>query len=69
MKINELISNFEIFTTNEEKELLEKISEPVWYNSFNERDQFILQSLIRKSLITRINVKNNTYVCRNNPEV
>lgn len=65
MKINELIQNFEIYKTNEEKEVLETISVPTPMSSFNEREQVIIRGLIRKSLITKINNHGNTMVMRN----
>lgn len=54
MKLNELISDFEIWTTNEEKALLNKLSKPVPLSSLSEQDQFRVQALIRKSLITKV---------------
>lgn len=54
MKINELISDFEIWTTNEEKDLLEKLSKPVKLASLTEQEQFKVQAMIRKSLVTKI---------------
>lgn len=54
MKINELISSFEIWTTNEEDKLLESLVEPRPLKSFSERDQVVLQNLIRKSLVKRV---------------
>lgn len=54
MKINELIDNFEIWTTNEEAKLLQKLKTPVKISQLNEREQFQVQSMIRKSLVTKI---------------
>lgn len=54
MKINELIKSFEIWTTNEEKDLLEKLKKPTRLRNLNEHDQFRVQSLIRKSLVTKV---------------
>ena len=54
MKLNELITDFEIWTTNEEQELLNKLDKPVPLSSLSEQDQFRVQSLIRKSLITKV---------------
>jgi hypothetical protein len=54
MKLNELIDSFEIWTTNEEKELLKKLSKPIKLRNLNEHDQFRVQTLIRKSLVTKI---------------
>jgi hypothetical protein len=54
MKLNELISSFEIFVSNEERSLLENITKPVPLSSFDERDQVIINNLIRKSVISKI---------------
>lgn len=54
MKLNELIDSFEIWTTNEEKDLLKKLSKPIKLRNLNEHDQFRVQALIRKSLVTKI---------------
>lgn len=65
MKINELIKQFEIFITNEEQNLLGNIDSPTPLNSFNEREQFIIANLIRKSLITKVNNHGNVLVIKN----
>lgn len=62
MKVNELISDFEIWTTNEEKELLEKLQKPVKLSSLNEQDQFRVQAMIRKSLVTKVGMEDPTIV-------
>ena len=54
MKLNDLISHFEIQTTNEEAELLEKIQDVMIPEQFTEREQTVITNLIRKSLITKI---------------
>lgn len=54
MKLNELITDFEIWTTNEEQSLLKKLTRPVALSSLSEQDQFRVESLIRKSLITKV---------------
>lgn len=54
MKINELIKDFEIWTTNEESKLLEKLQKPIKLSSLDEHDQFVVQSMIRKSIIKKI---------------
>jgi hypothetical protein len=54
MKINELISNFEIWTTNEEAELLKRLQSPIKISQLDEHDQFRVQAMIRKSLLTKI---------------
>ena len=65
MKINELITDFEIFTSNEEQEVLERIERPTPLSSFTEREQFVIKNLTYKSLVTKINNNGFTYVVRN----
>lgn len=62
MKINELIEDFEIWTTNEEKELLEKLKKPIKLSSLNEQDQFRIQAMIRKSLVIKVGMSDPTIV-------
>jgi len=57
MKINELIQSFEIWTTNEEKKLLKKLQTPIKLSSLREDEQFKVQAMIRKSLVTKIGQK------------
>jgi hypothetical protein len=54
MKINELITSFEVWTTNEERRLLKKLDKPVKLRSLSEEDQFKIASMIRKSLVTKV---------------
>lgn len=61
MKINELISTFSIYTSREEAELLERITQPAMLRSYSERDQFIINNLIRKSLVSKV-VHNNDII-------
>jgi hypothetical protein len=58
MKINELISDFAIYMSNEEQAVYETITTPTPINHFNEREKFLIQNLIKKSLLSRID-KNN----------
>lgn len=55
MKISELISDFKIFTSNEENEALKKLHSPVPLNSLTEREQFVVENLIKKGLVIKIN--------------
>jgi len=54
MKINELIGSFAIYTTNEEKAFLSKISRPVKMAALTERERVIAEAMIRKSLLIKI---------------
>lgn len=67
MKINELIKNFEIYTSNEEKAVLEKLGTAKSFMSFSERDQFTIEGMIRKSLVIKIGHE-NPYVIANEKE-
>ncbi len=65
MKINELISKFTIAVSNEEKEVLNKLDHPLPLHSFHEREQFIIESLIRKALVSRVRNNNMVLVVAN----
>ena len=62
MKISDLISDFEIWTTNEEAELLKKLSSPVKLSQLTEQEQFKVQAMIRKSLVTKIGMEDPSVV-------
>lgn len=57
MRVNELIGGFEIYTTNEELVVLEKLKEPIALSALSEHEQFIVANMIRKSLVTKIGHK------------
>jgi|688.fasta_scaffold367559_3 hypothetical protein len=67
MKINELINSFEIYVSNEEKNLLEKLDSARSLMSFTERERFTIEGLIRKSLVIKIG-QDNPYVIANEKE-
>jgi hypothetical protein len=58
MRINELLGgSFDIWMSNEERTLLEKLKEPKLLSSLSEHDQVRIQPLIRKSLVIKIGMK------------
>jgi hypothetical protein len=57
MKLNELMKTFEIYTSNEERNMLKKLDYPRLLSSFSERDQFTIEGMIRKSLVIKIGDK------------
>jgi hypothetical protein len=63
MKINELINN--TYKTNEEKQLLAKFDEPMPLGAFPEREQVIINNLIRKSIISKVQHNGTVMVMRN----
>lgn len=65
MKLNELIKEFTIHVTNEENQLLDKIKSPCYYETFTEREQFVIENLFRKSLLTKVHNKGNVVVVPN----
>lgn len=65
MKINELLDNFEIYATNEEHQLLNKISEPTVLETLEEREQWLAKNLIIKSLAKTYKVEGQTVVVKN----
>jgi len=65
MKLNELIDSFEVFTTNEETLELTKLEGMVPFESLTERQQVIINNLIRKSLVSKIRSKQGIMVAKN----
>ena len=65
MKINELLIDFEIFLSNAEKAVLESMDGTRMLTDYGERDQFHIENLIRKSLVSKVHTKNGTLVQRN----
>jgi hypothetical protein len=62
MKLSEV---FDIYTTNEEQAVLNKINEIVPIESYTEREQFIIENLVRKSLLTKIRHNQSYLVVKN----
>ena len=55
MKLNELVGEFSIHTTNEEKEVLGRLKDyPMPIIAFPERERFVIEGLIRKALVSKI---------------
>ena len=65
MKLNELIDAFTIYTTNEEKEMLSRIDDIMSLDAFTEREQAIIENLIRKSLVSKVQRRGSTLVMAN----
>jgi hypothetical protein len=65
MRINELISDFRVYVTNEEKKILDKINRPCYIESFDEREQFVIENLIKKSLLVKSSSKGSVVVAPN----
>lgn len=60
MKLNDLVGNFTIATSNEEKKVLSKMDGMQPLDVFTEREQAIIENLIRKSLVSKVQNKNGS---------
>ena len=60
MRIIDIVD--EIYMTNEEKSLLETIDDVRPLGSFPEREQTIINNLIRKSIISKVQTQSGTIV-------
>lgn len=67
MKIGEILDSFEIFKTNEEKEVLDKMEGIRPIEAYTERERFVIENLIRKSLVSKVRYE-NTYMVRKNEQ-
>jgi hypothetical protein len=65
MKINELISSFTIHMSNEENAIYSKIDQQTPLSLFSEREQLVIENLIRKSLISKISLNGQIIVMQN----
>jgi|TARA_R110000851_G_scaffold160546_2_gene303799 hypothetical protein len=65
MKLNELIKDFTIYMTNEERKVYDDLDTVVPILTFNERQQVIVNTLIQKSLVSKIRHNNQIMVARN----
>lgn len=65
MRIDDVISQFTIQVSNEENNVLESIDSRTPLSSFNEREQVVIENLIRKSLVSKIVIGTQTLVVRN----
>ena len=65
MRINELIQEFTIQASNEEKDMLSKLQSVKNLDTFMERDQEVINQLIRKSLVRRMDKDGQTMVVAN----
>lgn len=65
MRLNEIIKEFKIYMSNEEQEVFDRCDELRPLRSFTEREQVIIESLIRKSLVSKIYRNGNVMVMAN----
>jgi len=62
MRITEIA---DIYTSNEEQTVLDKMTAAQMIESYTERERFVIESLIRKSLVTKFQYNNSYLVVKN----
>ena len=62
MKLNELIGDFKIFTTNEEQKFLDKFANGCYTDTLSEREQFLVDNLVKKSILTKVRYQGSIWV-------
>jgi hypothetical protein len=65
MKLNQLITDFEIAMSNEEEQLLSRFEGVMIPEEFTEREQRIIENLVRKSIVTKVNHKGKIFLVKN----
>jgi len=65
MKINELIQSFTIQMSNEENDLYCSLNGYRALDSFTERERFVIENLIRKSLVSKVVSNGQATVVKN----
>ena len=65
MRIDDVLEQFTIQVTNEEDTLLDAIDSRTPISQFSEREQFVIENLVRKSLVSKIRSKEGIMVARN----
>ena len=63
MKISDLLQN--TYTTNEEQAVLNEIDKASPYEGFTERQQVIIDQLVRKSLVSKFKMGSTVMVVKN----
>ena len=65
MRLTELVRGLNTWTSLEEEKVLTGWHEPKILSSFTEREQAIIETLVRKSLVIKVQGKYGTYVYPN----
>lgn len=65
MKLNELVGEFAIYRSNEEQQVLDQFDQPLPESMFDERQRVVIESLVRKSLLSKVSVNNQVILVKN----
>jgi hypothetical protein len=68
MKLIDITNNFTIAITNEENAVLKELDGITPLDSFEERHRFVIENLVRKSLVSKVNHKGVILVVPNTQE-
>lgn len=69
MKLNQLLPEFVIYVSNEEAEVREKCNNLTPINNFTEREQFVLEQLIKKSVVSKVKHNDQWWVLANDFDI
>lgn len=65
MHLNQLVGHFKIMLSNEEAYVLDRMKDCLPLSSYPEREQFVIENLIRKGMVAKVIHKGETLVLRN----
>lgn len=65
MNIKEMLKGFKVFVTNEEQQVLDQMEHIRPMEAYNERERFVIENLIRKSLVSKVRRENTYMVVKN----
>jgi hypothetical protein len=65
MKVREISDGTRIAVSNEEKSVLDSIQDFSFMETYNEREQYIIENLVKKSLVIKIPRNTNTVIVKN----
>jgi len=65
MNFSEITQGINVQISLEEKKLLEKMNTLCDYGEFTERQQYVLDNLVRKDIIKRVLYQGKTYLVNN----
>lgn len=65
MKLKDMLKDFKIFVTNEEQQILDQMEHIRPIEAYNERERFVIENLVRKSLVSKVKRENTYMVVKN----
>lgn len=65
MQINELLGSYRVAVTNEEQTVLDKMHDVAPLHMYDEREQVVIENLIKKDLVSKLVRNKQTLVIKN----